>query len=285
MSIASPAPPSTGNPATTASAIERVERYSVYGHSNLFYWWPVWLVGFILAALTYSEGHVMAVVPEGTTIEQAKTIPGEKGPRDVLVAPSGQPLPPQPRVNTEQQPQLRVSASNNYGVIFVATLLFVVFVTNIMVRGLASIVAIAVIIIAALTLAQLHLWDDFFRWLGGLDVRLNAGGYLVIAVPLFAVWCFAFFFYDRYSYISISQGQVTIRQAIGDGEVALDTSSLVLEKERNDFFRHWILGFGAGDLHVKSSGAAHLDFELNNVLMVASRLGRIQRLLREREVT
>src|SRR5690242_2596849 len=28
----------------------------VYGHSSLFYWWPVWLVCFILAAATYAEG-------------------------------------------------------------------------------------------------------------------------------------------------------------------------------------------------------------------------------------
>jgi hypothetical protein len=28
----------------------------VYGHSNLFYWWPVWLVCFVLAGVTYAGG-------------------------------------------------------------------------------------------------------------------------------------------------------------------------------------------------------------------------------------
>ncbi len=28
----------------------------VYGHSSLLYWWPVWLVCFILAGMTYAEG-------------------------------------------------------------------------------------------------------------------------------------------------------------------------------------------------------------------------------------
>jgi hypothetical protein len=28
----------------------------VYGHSSLLYWWPVWLVSFILAGVTYAEG-------------------------------------------------------------------------------------------------------------------------------------------------------------------------------------------------------------------------------------
>src|SRR5579862_8371285 len=29
----------------------------IYGHSNLFYWWPVWVAGFIMALLTYLNGH------------------------------------------------------------------------------------------------------------------------------------------------------------------------------------------------------------------------------------
>src|SRR5439155_910547 len=28
----------------------------VYSHSNLYYWWPVWAVGFLMAALTYFNG-------------------------------------------------------------------------------------------------------------------------------------------------------------------------------------------------------------------------------------
>jgi hypothetical protein len=33
-----------------------VDHIVVYGHSNLFYWWPVWLVSFILAGVTYAGG-------------------------------------------------------------------------------------------------------------------------------------------------------------------------------------------------------------------------------------
>src|SRR4051812_533944 len=38
----------------------------IIGHSPLYYWWPVWVVGFIMALLTYTGGHRMAVVPAGT---------------------------------------------------------------------------------------------------------------------------------------------------------------------------------------------------------------------------
>lgn len=35
---------------------KEVDHVVVYGHSNLFYWWPVWLVSFILAGVTYAGG-------------------------------------------------------------------------------------------------------------------------------------------------------------------------------------------------------------------------------------
>jgi hypothetical protein len=37
-------------------AVTGVDHIVVYGHSNLFYWWPVWLLCFILAAVTYAGG-------------------------------------------------------------------------------------------------------------------------------------------------------------------------------------------------------------------------------------
>ena len=43
------------------------------------------------------------------------------------------------------------------------------------------------------------------------------------------------------------------------------------DKKRNDLFRHWLIGLGSGDLHVKSGGPANLDFEMNNVLFVGTK--------------
>lgn len=261
------------------------EQIRVFGHTNLVYWWPVWLLGFVFAFLTWMDGHRMAVVPEGTHVEKAKTIPGESGPRDVLVAPPGKELPTQPKATEESSsPTMLVARNNTYGVIFVMTILIVVVFTNLTVRGLASIIVIGALIILTLVLLQFGLWDDIFHWVGGLDIRLNAGGYLAVAVPLFLVWVFATFVYDRYVYLIFTRGQIRLRQDIGDGEVAVDTHAVVLEKKRDDLFRHWVLGLGSGDLHVKTGGPANLEFDLNNVLFVGSRLGRIQELIREREI-
>jgi len=262
------------------------EEVKVYGHTRLFYWWPVWLVGFIMAFLTYVDGKVMAVVPEGTVVEQQAAVPGQEGPRDVLVAPAGQAVPPQPGKQTEgapPQPTLRVAASNNYGVIFVGVFLFVLLTTHITVRGLASVIVIAGLAVIGLLFAQLGLWDPILAWLGGLDVRMNAGGYMAFAVPIFLIWVFTVFVYDHYTYLIFSRGQVRIRKEIGDGETAIDASGVSLEKKRDDFFRHWLLGFGAGDLRVKMPGN-NGEFELCNVFGVNWKLGKIQDMLREKEV-
>src|SRR5262245_33139267 len=206
---APPAVPATPAPeSATGGPVHGIpdEEIRVYGHNNLFYWWPVWLVGFILAGLTYIDGHVMAVVPEGTEVETGQVLPGTDGkPRDVLVAPPGQPVPPPPGAKEgETAPRLRVAANNNYGVIFIGTFLVVVVVTNFLLRGLASVIAVAVMIIAGLIVALFGWWDQVFQWLGGLDVRMNAGGYLAIAGPLFLLWLFSTFVYDRYTYLIVT---------------------------------------------------------------------------------
>src|SRR5260370_40396261 len=47
---------------------------TIVSHSNLFYWWPVWAVSFILGVLTMFENHVMAVVPGDAKIAHRATV-------------------------------------------------------------------------------------------------------------------------------------------------------------------------------------------------------------------
>jgi hypothetical protein len=285
MSTAVPAPPGTVAPGATTTVPD--EEIRIYGHSNLFYWWPVWVTGFILAFLTYLDGHVMAVVPTDSQVKTGQVLPGSDGqPRDVVVAPAGQSIPPPSGANYgEPQRKLLVSENNNYGVVFVAVVLLVVVVTNFIFRGLISILVVAALAIMTLFVALMGWWDHVLAWLGGLDVRMNAGGYLAFAIPLCLIWAFSTFVYDRYVYVIVSRGQVRIRKEIGGGEIAVDSSGLLLTKERDDLFRHWLLGLGTGDLHVKTGVPSNLDFELNNVILIGTKLARIQELLREKEVT
>src|SRR4051812_49459191 len=67
-------PPTGSTPQTAADA-----SIKVVSHSMLFYWWPVWLLGFILGGLTWAERNRLAVVPEGTTISSVSQ--GDSGDR------------------------------------------------------------------------------------------------------------------------------------------------------------------------------------------------------------
>jgi len=272
--VAPAPPPGTAPAAVTGGKTVPDQEVRVYGHSNLFYWWPVWAVGFLMAALTFLDGHRMAIVPDGTKVENDQ----------VLVAPAGQTIAPGTARSSDPDPQLRVAATNTYGMVFAGTLLLVVMVTNFTLRGLASLIVVAGLVIVWLAFALLGWWNDILAWLGGVDVRMNAGGYVAIALPLLLIWLFSTFIYDHYTYLVVTRGQVRIRQSIGDGEIAVDTSGLSLEKLRNDLFRHWLIGLGSGDLHVKTGGPANLDFELDNVLFVGVKLAKIQDMIREKEV-
>lgn len=284
MSPAVPAQPAAAQPAPAGSVPD--EEIRVYGHSNLFYWWPVWALGFLFAFLTYMDGNVMALVPSESQVKTEVLPDGGGQPQQVIVPPAGKALPHQPgAVEGSDSPRLMMSANNNYGVVFVAAILLVIVITNFIFRGLVSVLVVAALAIVVLFVAFMGWWDDVLAFLGGLDVRMNAGGYLAVAVPLFLIWVFSTFVYDHYTYLIVTRGQVRIRKEIGGGEIAVDSGGLLLTKERDDLFRHWLLGLGTGDLHVKTGGPSNLDFELNNVLFIGSKLARIQELLREKEVS
>jgi len=255
----------------------------VISHSPIFYWWPVWLVGFLMAALTYMDGHVMAIVPVGSVAERGRQIEGHEGPRDVIVMPPAA-RPAAAGAGTLPQPRLRVAASNNLGVIFAVTLCLVIVITNIHLRGLWSVIVILSLVFASILLAILGWWDAIFRAFGVFDIHINALGYLSIALFLFAIWLLTYLVYDRQVYMIFGRGQLRVRLAIGAGETAYDTFGMMVEKHRDDLFRHWLLGFGSGDLSVKTAGTNAREFEMPNVLGINRKLEQIQRMLQEREV-
>ena len=256
----------------------------IISHSPIFYWWPVWLIGFLMAALTYLDGHQMAIVPVGTFAERGRQVEGYDGPREVLVIPPGKELPADRETGGPLQPRMRMAASNNLGVIFAMTLCLVIVITNIHMRGLWSVVVIISVVFASILLAILGWWDPIFRALGVLDIHINALGYLSIALALFAIWSLTYLVYDRQIYMIFGRGQLRVRLAMGGGETAYDAFGMMVEKHRDDLFRHWLLGFGSGDLTVRTSGTNAREFVMPNVMGINRKLERIQRMLQEREV-
>ena len=100
---------------------------------------------------------------------------------------------------------------------------------------------------------------------------------------LFAAWLINFFLFDRQTYMIFAPGQVRARLTIGGGETVYGTTGMSVQKQRGDLFRHWILGFGSGDLIVRPAGA-HASIEMPNVLHVGKVVKQIEQLIKEQVV-
>jgi hypothetical protein len=250
----------------------------IVAHAMLFYWWPVWAVGLILAGLTWLDGYRLAVVPPGTRVEVVE------GGREALVLPAGAHLRVDPATGKPLEPTLRVARHSGYGVIFFVVLLIVAFITNVPIRGLWSVVAIVTVVLGTIVVALAGWWDDILEAAVRSHVYINAFGYLALSVPLFVLWLLVVLLFDRQIYMVFAPGQLLVHQEIGGGEAAYDALGMVVEKRRSDLFRHWLLGFGSGDLLVKTAGAHAQQFEMHNVLFVGSKLKLVQQMLQTREV-
>src|SRR6516165_3773849 len=78
---------------------------TIVAHSMLFYWWPVWAVGLVLAGLTWLDGHRLAVVPAGTEV-----VENYDGGRQALVLPAGARLPQDPATGKPSGPSIRMAS-------------------------------------------------------------------------------------------------------------------------------------------------------------------------------
>jgi hypothetical protein len=258
------------------------------GHSNLFYWWPVWATGFLLAILTIFHNTHMALVPNHTRIVEVDkgSLPGDlaKDIKDakvqVLVSERGQPFP---RSDEADYKTPYMHTNRGLGLVFLIVVLVVVTITNIPLRGLWSVIIIMLLLLGSVIFAQAGWWDAIFRNFRLLAIHINLAGYLFFSLVLFVIWLINFLFFDRQVYMIFTPGQVRVRLEIGGGETAYETTGMVFQKQRSDLFRHWILGFGSGDLIIKPAQTRE-SLEMHNVLSVGRRVKEIERLLQEREV-
>ena len=267
-----------------APPAQEVREVKIVSHSNLFYWWPVWAAGFALAFLSCLAGYRLGIVPAGTEAVQRQGLAGLDAPRDVLVVPAGEGLPVDRATGAVKQPSLRVAAQPGFGVVFVVVLLLVIFIANVPLRGLWSVISVITLFLVSIIFALLGWWEDILELVAHSHIYINAFGYLAISLPLFVLWLGVVSLFDRQRYMVFTPGQLRVHENIGGSEVAYDTKGMVVEKRRSDLFRHWILGVGSGDLLVKTAGGNAQQFEMSNVLFVGSKVRMIQQMLQTREV-
>ncbi len=272
-----------GAPSGVAPSKPRPNEIKLISHSNLFYWWPVWALAFFMSIWTWVEDHRLAIVPPGGSATQKGRGTYELSFGDkpetasletaVRVSSSG---------STDPAFRPRVSQQAWLGAVFVIGLVLTIAITNVPLRGLWSFVAIILIVVLALFISLLKEWDRIFEMLGNLHIYINMAGYLFIGISVFILWALATFVFDRRSYIIFTPGQIRVCEHIGAAVKVYDTFGIHMEKQRDDLFRHLILGFGSGDLIVRTAGAERNEIKLPNVLGIGWRIQTVENMLRER---
>lgn len=211
----------------------------VYSHSTFFYWWPVWLTGYIMALVTYMDGQPVTV---GNS-------------------------------------QVWMHHSKNLGVLFTLIFFLVILITNVSLRGMASVVVILAAAFTALLLAYMGWWEDVLNAMGRVAIFMNMGFYIFFSSLVLFVWAISVFVYDRFTYWRVTPGQITHDTVVGGAQKSYDTRGMVFEKRRQDLFRHWILGLGSGDIQISTTGARRETFEIHNVLFVDAKVSAIQKMI------
>lgn len=284
MSVAQPQTP----PPTSTTNNRQI---TIVSHCTLFYWWPVWAVGFLLGIISLFSSWRISVVPDGTRAMRNVEVPiiGKDGSekkerREVLVVPENKHLatvdPADPN-SAPQDPRLHIWHGKGFGVLFATVLLLVIVITNVPLRGMWSFMVIFFIIALSIIFALAGWWESILQHLSLLDIRINAGGYFFISGILLAIWLFTVLIFDKQIYMVFTPGQFKVCTEIGGGEQTYSTLGMTLEKQRSDLFRHWILGMGSGDLIVKTTGAQAHHFAMSNVLFIGRKMQQIEDMVRK----
>jgi hypothetical protein len=198
------------------ATLHRGSEIRVYSHSTIFYWWPVWVAGYVMAAITYVEGSRAVIVPSGSVYDDA---------RHALVLPPGT---AQPRSGGAAIGE-RSAVSKNLGVVFTIILLSVVFITNTPMRGLWSAIAVLLIVVLTVTFAWIGAWADVLAAFGQISIHMNMGFYVFFSTLLFLLWTAVVFGFDRTRYWRFQPGQLTHEFVFGGGQESYDTSGMLLK--------------------------------------------------------
>jgi hypothetical protein len=222
-------------PAARAAAHQVI----VCGHSWLFYWWPVWVLGYVMALLTWLQP--VKVQLGGTAV--------------------------------------LFTSRTNLGVIYALVVLLAILLTNTQMRGFASLIVVLCVALLALLFAYFDWWPDILSWFGHQPVYMDMGFYLFFSSGLLLIWALVVLVFDHLSFWRIRPGQITHEYVLGAVESSYDADNMVFTKQQSDLFRNWILGFGSGDLQMQTMGGRGVVAKVSNVLFVNWRMARIRQLI------
>src|SRR6516165_10450537 len=122
------------------SEVRNSNRIRIYQHSDLMYWWVVWLYGFFCAGLTYLEGNKVTI-----------------GSQDLLLYPRSW-----------------------LGVSMILLILFVAIFTNVKARGVYSITLLLAVGLIAAIVQLTYGWDKIVIYFPLLRVHMNLAFFVML---------------------------------------------------------------------------------------------------------
>ncbi len=287
-----PTTPTAAPPAPGASRFspppgtDRPREIKLVSHSPIFYWWPIWVLGYVMALITLFENHRLAVIPAGAEVKEVASDDQNKRKYELTV-----PGPPTKSlsnaVTASADPghppafKTRVSEKAWMGPLYCVILLLTILITNVPLRGLWSFLVLLMLVVLALVFSVFNLWEDLLGAVGNLHIYINMAGYLFIATTVLILWAVSVFVFDQRTYMVVEPGQIRVCEHIGASIRNIDATGLEFEKQRDDLFRHWILGFFSGDLIIHMPDKRE-QIRLPNVLWIGWRLEEVQKILREK---
>src|SRR5579863_9624825 len=122
MSTAKPVP--SPRPAAAPIPPAHKNEIRIISHSTLFYWWPVWALGFLMALVTLFSGQYMITVPANSTFREGVEVKDTKEPRTVLViSKDGEKHLAKDTNGKPVDPHLHMASSKTPGVLFCIVIL------------------------------------------------------------------------------------------------------------------------------------------------------------------
>src|SRR6266404_6958703 len=156
---------------------------TIFSHSGLFYWWPIWVLGFLFTLITLIENNRVIHVPSHTKVElidgdgvKLADGPGAPAKHNESLRKMVKKYSDQASEDERRAPP-RVTDDAGMGTLFLIILLVVIGITNVPMRGLWSVIIIVVIVLVSVILAVLEMWGTIFNAVGNLHIYIGMAGY------------------------------------------------------------------------------------------------------------
>lgn len=234
------------------SPSRKSESVRVYQHSDLVYWWLVWVYGYFCAALSFLFG-----VPIAIGAEKA--------------------------VNFYPDTWLGIS--------YISVVVLVLVTTSAKAKGIFSLVLFMIVGALAALVQYAIGFDQLMSVLSLALVHMNQAFYIFISTAILFFWVIITFGVERFKVWKFSPGTITMRLGFMDEEHVFKASAPLLKRIPDDFIVHKVLGlaflgFGMGDIEISFSTANGRErHELKNVWRATAVAQRIATLLGQQAVT